>query len=256
MNAVVTQGQFAPLDPKILESLVLDGDLAKLSAGQRVAFYNYRCNQAGLDPAAQPFSLLRLNNKLVLYANASACQQLCGIHKLSTAITSRESVEGIYMVTARVASPDGRFSENTGAVPIERLKGESLANAMLKATTKAIRRTVLAHLGLGMMDETEVATIPGAVTTPLEGAAASLVADPRGDLSRVDTAAMDRHVGSITDILNMDADEYEIADKLRDYVAAHLQPDNEMYIAVADALAATAIIGKAAFRKYLQTRRA
>jgi hypothetical protein len=33
---------------------------------------------------------------------------------------------------------------------------------MMKASTKAIRRTVLSHVGLGMMDETEVDTIPGA----------------------------------------------------------------------------------------------
>jgi hypothetical protein len=49
-----------------------------------------------------------------------------------------------------------------GAVPVDNLKGEAKANAMLKATTKAIRRAVLAHCGLGMMDETEVETIPGA----------------------------------------------------------------------------------------------
>lgn len=249
MNAVVKSSM--SLDPEILESLVLDGDLSKLKPEQRVAFYNYRCQQAGLDPSAQPFSLLRLNNKLVLYANATATQQLCGKHGLRVSITAREKVEDIYTVCARVESPDGRYSENMGAVPLGSLKGEALANAMLKATTKAIRRTVLAHLGLGMLDETEVATIPGAVTQ----AAAALVADPRGDLSGVNTETMDKHVSSVTDILNSDADEYKIADMLRSYIAEHLQQDNEMYIAVADALAFQNIISKANFKKYLQTKR-
>ena len=47
-----------------------------------------------------------------------------------------------------------------GAVDIKGLAGEKLANALMKATTKAIRRTVLAHCGLGMLDETELETIP------------------------------------------------------------------------------------------------
>jgi hypothetical protein len=43
-----------------------------------------------------------------------------------------------------------------------------MANATMKAQTKAIRRAVLAHCSLGMMDETEVASIPDATTTILE----------------------------------------------------------------------------------------
>ena len=49
-----------------------------------------------------------------------------------------------------------------GTVYLGTARGEQLANAMMKACTKAIRRTVLAHCGLGMMDETEVDTIPNA----------------------------------------------------------------------------------------------
>jgi hypothetical protein len=249
MNAVVKS---LPMDESIIAKLVTGGDLKGLNDSQRVAFYNYRCTQAGLDPAAQPFSLLTLNGKTVLYANASCAQQLCGIHKLSTAITSREKIDDdIYMVTARVASPDGRFSENTGAVPIAGLKGEALSNAILKATTKAIRRTVLAHLGLGMLDETEVGTIPGAQTAPAD----SLLADPRGDLSGVDTAMRDQHVTAITDLLNEDLDEYAIADNLRQYVTEYLQGFQELYISVADELTAKRVITKAKLKEFLKLKR-
>ena len=51
---------------------------------------------------------------------------------------------------------------NQGAVSIAGLRGDALANAILKATTKAIRRVVLAHCGLGILDETETETIPTA----------------------------------------------------------------------------------------------
>ena len=152
----------ALLDPKIQESLVLKGDLSGLNPDQKKQYYLYRCNQVGLDPAAKPFDLLTLNGKEVLYANANATQQLCNLHKLSTQITHREKVDDIYLVSVRVTGPDGRVSENQGAVSISGLNGEKLANAILKATTKAVRRSVLAHTGLGMLDESEVDSIPEA----------------------------------------------------------------------------------------------
>lgn len=150
------------LDPAIQESIVLRGDLSGLSEQQKKNYYLFRCRQVGLDPAAKPFDLLKLNGKEILYANASASQQLCSIHKLSTQITHRERIDDIYVVSVRVTGCDGRVSENQGAVAIGNARGDALANGILKSTTKAIRRAVLAHCGLGMMDEMEVETIPGA----------------------------------------------------------------------------------------------
>ena len=154
MNALVT------IDPKIIESIVTRGDLSGLREEQLVGYYNYRCQQVGLDPSAKPFDLLVLSGKKVLYANAGATQQLANLHGLSTQITNRERVEDVYLVSVRCTGKDGRSSENQGAVDIKGLSGEKLANALMKATTKAIRRTVLAHCGLGMLDETELETIP------------------------------------------------------------------------------------------------
>jgi len=76
-------------------------------------------------------------------------------------ITDRSTVEGVYVVTARVEG-DGRSTEDVGCVSIGGLKGDALANALMKATTKAKRRAVLSHCGLGMLDEAEIETIPGA----------------------------------------------------------------------------------------------
>lgn len=248
MNAVVKQMPVSTIAPEIIANLVTTGDLSQLSPRDKVAYYNYRCQQAGLDPAAKPFDILKLNGKVVLYANASCTQQLCGIHRLSVEITSKDKMDDLYVVCARVKSPDGRASDNMGAVPISNVKGEALANAMLKATTKAIRRAVLAHLGLGMLDETEVQSIPGAQTE-------AYVADPRGDLSAVDPQSVSKHVSAIADIINSDADEYAIADMLRSYVAEHLQPDQETYIATADKLATDKILSKAQLRDYLKLRK-
>lgn len=251
MSAVVSHiSQVQAIDPAIIASVVTTGDLSKLSPQQKVALYNYRCQQAGLDPAAKPFDLLKLNGKEILYANATATQQLVGRHNLSVSIVSRDKVDDLYIVGARVASPDGRFSENTGAVPLGQLKGEALANAIMKATTKAIRRTVLAHLGLGMLDETEVATIPGAMT--VDAAAASLVSDPRGDLTDVASDAVDTHVKALAALIDADKEEADIAESMRAYVADHLQADQPLYISVADELQKRNLCTKAGLRAWLQ----
>lgn len=170
------------LDQATIAKLVLNGDMKGLTDAQKVDYYGYRCQQAGLDPAAKPFDILTLNGKMILYANASCTQQLTSIRKLSHQVTGRELVDGVYCVFVRVTGEDGRSTENMGAVPVEGLKGEPKANAMLKATTKAIRRAVLAHCGLGMMDETETETetIPGAKMEPADKVLAAQSASSSG----------------------------------------------------------------------------
>jgi hypothetical protein len=90
------------------------------------------------------------------------------MHHVSIAIVSREVVDGIYVVTAKATLPDGRSDENIGAVPLEGLKGEARANAMMKGETKAKRRVTLAICGLGMLDETEVESLPPSVAYTVE----------------------------------------------------------------------------------------
>lgn len=144
------------LRPEIIASLVLNGDLARLSPQAKVEYYNYRCAQAELDPAAKPFDILKLNGKEVLYANAGAAQQLRANRKLSARITDKQRVEDVYCVWYEITGADGTVTQNMGSVQVGNLNGEQLANAMMKATTKALRRSILAHCGLGMLDEDEV----------------------------------------------------------------------------------------------------
>jgi hypothetical protein len=63
------------------------------------------------------------------------------------------------VVTANAQDAKGRVDESTGAVPVEGVKGESLANAMMKAETKAKRRVTLSICGLGLLDESEVGSV-------------------------------------------------------------------------------------------------
>ena len=154
----------------IANQLILQGDLSKLSAGDKVRYYNGYCERMGLDPFTKPFDILRLNGKEVLYCTRSGTQQLNKLHKVSHLITSRDtnSEAGVYIVTSKASLPDGRCTESIGAVNIAGLKGEAYANAIMKAETKAKRRATLDLLGLGVLDESEAESIPNASTVALQ----------------------------------------------------------------------------------------
>jgi len=154
----------------IANQLILQGDLSKLSANDKVRYYNGYCERMGLDPYTKPFDLLRLNGKEILYCTRSGTQQLNKLHKVSHTITSRDtnSEAGVYIVTSKALLPDGRCTESIGAVNIAGLKGEAYANAIMKAETKAKRRATLDLLGLGVIDESETESIPNASTVALQ----------------------------------------------------------------------------------------
>lgn len=151
------------LAPAIIESLVLKGDLSGLNPSQRVDYYNAYCQRIGLDPATQPFKIITQKGKTVLYADRGCAAQINKKYLVSHQIVSREVVDQIYVVTARAYQPDGRQTESIGAVALNNAKGEELANAMMKAETKAKRRSTLDLIGLGILDESEIEDMRNAV---------------------------------------------------------------------------------------------
>ena len=98
-----------------------------------------------------------------------ACtDQLREKHSISIVITNKEMVDDIYVVTAMATMPDGRTDTDDGAVSVSGLRGEAHANALMKTVTKAKRRVTLSISGLGMLDESEAETIPGARTQAVD----------------------------------------------------------------------------------------
>jgi hypothetical protein len=151
-----------PLPPEVVEKVVIGGDLAELNAAQRAEYYAAVCRSLGLNPLTKPFEYLTLNGKLRLYALRDCADQLRRLHGISISIANRERMNDIYVVTARAKDRQGREDESTGAVPLGNLRGDALANALMKAETKAKRRVTLSIAGLGWLDETELDTIPQA----------------------------------------------------------------------------------------------
>jgi len=147
----------------VTASIIIDGDLSRLHPSDKVLYYRGYCERLGLDPFTKPFDLLRLQGREVLYLTRSGAQQLNKMHGVSHQIISRELMAepGIFQVIARATLPDGRFTESMSAVSIANLKGEQYCNALMKAETKAKRRSTLDLLGLGILSEEEAVTLPG-----------------------------------------------------------------------------------------------
>lgn len=152
----------------MIEQVLIKGDLTSLTAEQRSNYYMKVCDSVGLNMLTKPFEYILLNGKLTLYALRSCTDQLRSIYKVSVEELAETEREGVFIVTAKVRNGEGRTDIAKGAVNISGLKGEPLANALMKAETKAKRRATLSICGLGMLDETEIETIPGASIAPNE----------------------------------------------------------------------------------------
>lgn len=152
-----------------LASLVLSGDMSKLTPEQKVQHYVRVCESVGLNPATQPFEYLRLQGKEVLYAKRGAADQLRQIHGVSVSVVSKTIEDGLFMVEVMATDKTGRTDADIAAVPIAGLRGEAKANAIAKAITKAKRRVTLSICGLGFSDESEIEAIPGAQPLPSSG---------------------------------------------------------------------------------------
>ncbi len=174
----------------IIESVIIKGDLSKLTPQERSEYYMRVCESVGLNPLTKPFEYITLNNKLTLYALRACTDQLRTIHDVSVEELTESERDGVFIVTAKVRNGKGRTDMAKGAVTIARLQGDALANQLMKAETKAKRRATLSLCGLGFLDETEIETIP----PQARGNGSMPVRTPKPQLE-----AHDPETGEITD---------------------------------------------------------
>jgi hypothetical protein len=204
-----------PITAQGLEQVLIGGDLANLSPADRVSYYDSVCKSLGLNPLTKPFEYIVLNDKLTLYARRDATDQLRKLHGISLKIVGREKLDSVYIVTASATTTDGRQDESTGAVALAKedgtwetaatgkryfkkngqmipLRGEDLANAMMKAETKAKRRVTLSIVGLGWLDETEIETIPNAAPEAVNTETGEILPQPQLTQPRAPTTPAKR----------------------------------------------------------------
>jgi hypothetical protein len=149
---------------KKIEEMLATGNIEQFAPEQKVSYINMICESLGLNPLTRPFEFVKFQGKTVLYARKDCTDQLRKIHGVSIEITEQKTFNDILFVTVIATDRHGRTDSDVGALPISNLKGNDLANATMKAVTKAKRRVTLSICGLGLLDESELETMPGAKT--------------------------------------------------------------------------------------------
>jgi len=147
-------------EEKFLSQLFLSGEISKLDDTQKWDYLKGFCLRLNVDPYTQPFGLITFKGKMTLYAKRGCADQLSRKHLLSTQYTNKYlDDDGCFVVESLIKSPNGRTTEEIGVVYVGTAAGEELANMKMKAHTKARRRGILAHLGLGILDEAEAESL-------------------------------------------------------------------------------------------------
>lgn len=160
MNATALT-EVSQVSAETLEHVLGTGDISKLSTPQRVEYYRKTCESLGLNPLTRPIRFLTLNGQMQLYFTRDGTDQLRRVNGITLHVVDKVAEGGVYAVTVRARDKHGREDEDIGAVVLPQ-GGESRANALMKAITKAKRRVTLSICGLGHTDESELDTMPGA----------------------------------------------------------------------------------------------
>lgn len=144
----------------LITSLVLNGDIGKMTDEMKVKYYNQLCHSLGLNPVTRPFQLINFQGKSVLYATKDCTEQLRKINGVSVIEMTQDIKDGLCITKCKVQDNTGRFDIATGVTVTAGIKAGDLANAIMKSETKAKRRATLSICGLGILDESELDTMP------------------------------------------------------------------------------------------------
>ena len=199
--------------PEAIQQALMHGDLSALTPEHQLLLYHQTCGSLGLNPLTNPLRYLTLKDgdkppRLVLYAGKGCADQLRGVHNITTEILSRTIEDGLCIVVSRSRDASGRFVDDLGAVSITKetgavwktapsgkrykesegviveLQGEDRANAIMKAITKSKNRSTLSFCGLGMLDESEIDQVSGAVGPEATGVQPSAALPPSTAVAR------------------------------------------------------------------------
>jgi hypothetical protein len=160
--------ELAKIQSTAVASFFETGDISGMNASQQVQYYCELARAMGLNPLFKPFDALSLQGKKVLYANRGATDALARAQNVRRECVSEPRVVSlpsptgtgeVKIVTCRYRAtlPNGRAEERTATILYR-----DPANDFMKCETKAARRATLAVLGIGVLDESELDSIPGA----------------------------------------------------------------------------------------------
>ena len=156
-----------------LLQLLFYGNIDNLKPEMKAKYLLALCKQMNISPWTKPFDIMVLNGRTVVYANKGAAAQLRASRGISVEVlysgplrmgfdanNSMLFNSDIYSVEVKALDKEGRISYNIGTVSIKGKAGEPLANEIMKCYTKATRRVILDHVGLGIPDQEELDSVP------------------------------------------------------------------------------------------------
>jgi len=145
------------------EMALIMNDLSGLTPAQRLAYIKAVCESLKINPLTQPFGFIAFKGgELKLYTKRDCTDQLRKRDHVSVGLPEKIDILDCIAFRVLVSTPQGRTDSAIGAVPSKGLSGLDLANAVMKAETKAKRRATLSICGLGLLDESEIDTIKDA----------------------------------------------------------------------------------------------
>lgn len=200
---------------ELISNLVLNGDISKMSNEMKVEYYNKLCHSLNLNPVTKPFQIISFQGKTILYATKDCTEQLRKINKVSIVELNQDIKEGLCISKCKVQDKDNRYDIATGCVNIAGLKGDALANAIMKSETKAKRRATLSICGLGILDESELDTMPTYTTADIT----QLTAEPETTTQAETNSFKEKllnYLPTITDAVKLETD-YNTAKKRKQY---------------------------------------
>jgi hypothetical protein len=187
--------------------VVVNGDLKSLSHKQQAEYLVKLSESLGLNPMTRPFAFIELQGKMTVYALKECAAQLAKRDCVSVKLGEYRfnADQNFLEVTATAKDPSGRETDEVAAITFStQLKGDGAANARMRLATKAKRRAILAHCGLGMLDESELDTVSNkkepthATTNNIMG---TIPAEAFKPLESPATPTMDEGIFSTPDIL-------------------------------------------------------
>ena len=160
------------IDLRAVAKVMAVDNLEDLTKEERVRYYLDVCKAVGLNPVTQPFRYVNMKHcGMKLYATKDCGDQLRMKHGISVRLGDPGKSGDVMYVKATATFPNGRTDEDIGAVCIANARGDQLANALMKAYTKAKRRVALSICGLGSVsDESELETMGGVGVVSFEDA--------------------------------------------------------------------------------------
>lgn len=215
-SAIATQNGNETIDITTVEAVITGGDLGRLTPEQRVRYYIQTCESLKLNWRTKPFDVVALRGQgaKTLYPNKGCAEQLAQIHNISVDLLEAQTEQGVRIQKAKACLANGRCVTKTGAVPVDGLRGDAYANAVMKCETKAHRRAVLALVGLNMPDETELETIPGSQRFTMDVESGE-IAPQAHQPSHAPQATTRAHRGTPEPVEVVDAETGEIREPIR-----------------------------------------